>query len=59
MTGTGGAIGAQLAGEDTADDEPLERPESAAGISLGPADTPGIDEPVGPTEAAGPNDPDA
>jgi hypothetical protein len=59
MTGTGGAIGAQLADEDAADDDPLDRPEADAGISLGPADTPGIDEPVGPTEVAGPDDPDA
>ena len=58
MTGTGGAIGTQLADADT-DDEELDRPESDAGISLGAADTPGIDEPVGPTEVAGPDDPDA
>jgi hypothetical protein len=37
----------------------LDRPEVEAGIGTGPADTPGIDEPVGPTEVAGPDDPDA
>ena len=59
MTGAGGAIGVQLADEDTADDDPLDRPEADAGISLGPADTPGIDEPVGPNDVARPDDPDA
>jgi hypothetical protein len=59
MTGTGGAIGAQLADADTAEDDPLDRPEADAGISLGPADTPGIDEPVRANEVARPNDPDA
>ena len=58
MTGTGGAIGVQLADEGTDEGEELDRPEADAGISLGPADTPGIDEPVGPTEVAGPDDPD-
>ena len=58
MTGAGGAIGVQLADAD-ADDDALDRPEADAGIALGPADTPGIDEPVGPTEVAGPDDPDA
>jgi hypothetical protein len=59
MTGTGGAIGVQLADEDTADDDPLDRPEGDAGISLGPADTPGIDEPVGGRDAGGTDDRDA
>ncbi len=56
MTGTGGAIGARLT---DADDEDLERPELQAAVSTGPADDPGIDEPVGPTEVAGPDHPDA
>jgi hypothetical protein len=59
MTGTGGAIGAQLADADTGDDDPLDRPEADAGISLGPADTPGIDEPVGANDVARPDDPGA
>jgi len=56
MTGTGGAIGVRLTDAD--EDEDLERPEMETQVSPGPADDPGIDEPVGPTEVAGPDDPD-
>lgn len=56
MTGTGGAIGTRLTDADADDD--LDRPELEAQVSTGPADEPGIDEPVGPTEVAGPDDPD-
>jgi hypothetical protein len=59
MTGVGGAIGARLTDAETDAADPLDRPEADAGVSIGPADTPGIDEPVGPTEVAGPDDPDA
>jgi hypothetical protein len=57
MTGAGGAIGARLTDAD--EDEDLDRPELEQQVSTGPADTPGIDEPVGPSEVAGPDDPDA
>ena len=59
MTGTGGAIGVQLADEDVAGDDRLDRPEADAGISIGPRDTPGIDEPVGPNDMARPGNSDA
>jgi hypothetical protein len=57
MTGTGGAIGARLTDAD--EDADLERPELEQQVGTGAPDTPGIDEPVGPTEVAGPEDPDA
>lgn len=58
MTGMGGGIGMRLVDADDEDGDPFDRPESDAQLSTGPADTPGIDEPVGPTEVAGPDSPD-
>lgn len=58
MTGTGGAIGMRLVDAEGSDGDPLDSPEGDAQLSTGPADTPGIDEPVGPTEVAGPDTPD-
>ncbi len=57
MTGTGGAIGARLTDADA--DEDLERPEPEAQVSTGPADDPGIDEPVASRDAGQPSDRDA
>lgn len=59
MTGTGGAIGMRLEDAEDADGDALDRPEVDAQLSTGPADDPGIDDPVGPTEVGGPDDPDA
>jgi hypothetical protein len=47
MAGTGGAIGTRL----TDADDDLARPEAEAQVSPGPADDPGIDEPVTATDA--------
>jgi hypothetical protein len=59
MTGTGGAIGVVLTDAERADGDELDRPEMDSQLSTGPADTPGIDQPVGPAEAGPPEDPDA
>jgi len=67
MTGTGGAIGARLSDAHEPDSDDIEeavdavdaRPELEAEVAPGPADTPGIDEPVGPTRLGAPDDPGA
>ena len=59
LAGTGGAIGVRMTDDDTGGDaiEP-DAPVPGDEVTTGPRDTPGVDDPVGPTEVGGPDRPD-